>query len=59
MEPVVRLCRNIMDGNTEAVFKMLGHLEIELKAEEKQLKGKDLLRTFFKNGSTLLMHFLK
>jgi hypothetical protein len=37
MEPVVRLCRNIMDGNKEAVWKMLVHLEINLKSEEKEL----------------------
>lgn len=35
MEPVIRLCRNIMDGNKDAVFKMLNVLEINLKAEEK------------------------
>jgi len=37
MEPVIRLCRNIMEGNKEAVWKMLTHLEIELKNDEKEM----------------------
>jgi hypothetical protein len=36
MEPIIRLCRNIMDGNKDAVWKMLNHLEIVLKHEEKE-----------------------
>lgn len=47
MEPVIRLCRNIMDNNREAVFKMLGHLEITLKTEEKELAGKLLFKNVF------------
>lgn len=47
MEPVVRLCRNIMEDNKEAVWKMLTHLEITLKNEEKEMKGKDLLKAVF------------
>jgi elongation factor 2 len=47
MEPVIRLCRNIMEGNKEAVFKMLGHLEIVLKTDEKEKQGKDLFRCVF------------
>jgi len=47
MEPVIRLCRNIMDGNKEAVWKMLTHLEINLKSEEKQLEGKPLFKLVF------------
>ena len=35
MEPIIRLCRNIMDGNKEAVWKMLERLEITLKEEDK------------------------
>jgi hypothetical protein len=37
MEPVIRLCRNIMEGNKEAVWKMLTHLEIVLKNEEREM----------------------
>ena len=47
MEPVIRLCRNIMDNNKEAVWKMLTHLEIVLKTEEKQLEGKPLFKLVF------------
>ncbi len=47
MEPVIRLCRNIMDNNREAVDKMLGHLNITLKSEEKELQGKPLFKDIF------------
>jgi elongation factor 2 len=47
MEPVIRLCRNIMDGNKEAVDKMLTHLEIVLKTDEKELTGKALFKNVF------------
>lgn len=33
MEPIVRLCRNIMDNNRDAVWKMLGTLDISLTSE--------------------------
>jgi len=47
MEPVIRLCRNIMDGNREAVFKMLNTLEITLKTDEQEKQGKDLFKCVF------------
>ena len=47
MEPVIRLCRNCMEGNNEAVDKMLQTLEITLKNEEKELKGKDKMKCVF------------
>ena len=47
MEPIIRLCRNIMDDNKEAVFKMLTHLEINLKPDEKEKQGKDLFKCVF------------
>jgi elongation factor 2 len=47
MDPVVKLCRNIMDGNKEAVFKMLTSLEINLKPEEKERVGKELFKCVF------------
>jgi elongation factor 2 len=37
MEPVIRLCKATMNGETEKYEKMLGTLEIVLKAEEKTL----------------------
>ncbi|CDW85404.1 elongation factor 2 [Stylonychia lemnae] len=47
MEPIVRLCRNIMDNNKEAVWKMLTHLEINLKPEDREKQGKDLFKAVF------------
>jgi elongation factor 2 len=47
MEPIIRLCRNIMDGNKEAVYKMLAHLEITLKTDEKEMVGKPLFKLVF------------
>lgn len=47
MEPIIRLCRNIMDNNREAVYKMLTHLEINLKPEDKEKQGKDLFKAVF------------
>lgn len=47
MEPVIRLTRNIFDNNKEAVFKMLNHLEITLKTEEKELELKPLFKCVF------------
>jgi elongation factor 2 len=47
MEPVIRLCRNTMDGNLEAVEKMLVHLDIKLKPDERELKGKLLMKCVF------------
>jgi elongation factor 2 len=47
MEPVVRLCKNIMENNKEAVWKMLTHLEIILKPEEREMQGKDLFKNVF------------
>ena len=47
MEPVIRLCRNIMDGNKEAINKMLTTLEINLKTEDKEKQGKDLFKCVF------------
>jgi len=47
MEPVIRLCRNIMENNKEAVWKMLAHLEIVLKNEDKEKQGKELFKLVF------------
>ena len=34
MRPVIQLCRNIMNGNLDAVWKMLETLNIVLKPDE-------------------------
>jgi len=47
MEPVIRLCRATMNGETEKVDKMLKTLEIHLKSEERQLQGKHLMKNVF------------
>lgn len=47
MEPIIRLCKNIMDNNKEAVLKMLTTLEINLKTEDKDKQGKDLFKAVF------------
>lgn len=47
MEPIVRLCRNIMDNNRDAVWKMCNSLEVVLKPEDKEKQGKDLLKAVF------------
>lgn len=47
MEPIIRLCKNAMENNKEAVWKMLGHLEITLKTDEKELEGKALFKLIF------------
>jgi len=45
MEPVIKVCCSIMDGNTEQMTKLLDSLQITLTTTEAQLKGKDLLKT--------------
>ena len=47
MTPVTQLARNIMDGNKEKVWKMLGSLNINLKTEEKEKEGKQLFKCVF------------
>jgi len=44
MRPVITLIRNVMDGKLDTVWKMLDTLEIFLKAEEKELRGKLLMK---------------
>ena len=47
MRPVIQLCRNIMNGNLDAVWKMLETLNITLKHEEKEKRLKDLFKCVF------------
>jgi elongation factor 2 len=44
MEPVIKMARSIMEGNTEQMNKMLTSLNLSLPSEEKDLKGKALLK---------------
>merc|ERR1711935_1193873 len=47
MEPVIRLCRATMNGETEKWEKMIGNLGIKLSNEERQLQGKHLMKNVF------------
>jgi len=47
MRPVIQLCRNIMNGNLDAVWKMLETLGISLKNEEREKRMKDLFKCVF------------
>jgi elongation factor 2 len=44
MEPIIKLTRSIMDGNEDQMKKMLSTIEVALTSEEKDLKGKHLLK---------------
>jgi len=45
MDPICKLCQNIIDGNEEAYHKMLKTLDLELSQEDKLLSGKQLLKS--------------
>ena len=45
MEPIIKLARSIIEGNTEQTEKMMKSIKIELKSEEKDFTGKLLLKT--------------
>jgi elongation factor 2 len=47
MEPVIRLCRATMNGETEKIDKMLKTLEIAMKSAERELVGKHLMKNVF------------
>jgi len=47
VRPVIQLCRNIMNGNLDAVWKMLETLGINLKADEKDKRMKDLFKCIY------------
>ena len=47
MRPILQLSRNIMGGNLDAVWKMLEGLGINLKADERERRLKDLFKCVF------------
>jgi elongation factor 2 len=47
MEPVIRLCRASMKGEWDKIDKMLGTIEVTLKADERNLEGKHLMKNIF------------
>jgi elongation factor 2 len=44
MDPICKLCQNIIDGNVEGYLKMLKVLDLELTQDDKLLSGKQLLK---------------
>jgi len=47
MKPIIMLVRNCMDGNMDAVFKMVESLQLTMKTDEKEKRGKDLFKCVF------------
>jgi elongation factor 2 len=47
MEPVIRLCRASMNNEMDKVDKMLKTIEVTLKADERGLQGKHLMKNIF------------
>lgn len=45
MEPIIKLAKSIIEGNTEQTEKMMKAIKIELKNDEKDFVGKQLLKT--------------
>jgi len=48
IDPITKICTNIMESKDETVDKVLNALEINLTAEEKILNPKDKLRSVLK-----------
>ena len=44
LEPIIKLCRTVMDGEKDQMNKILKTLEINLKQEESLKQGKELLK---------------
>jgi len=44
MEPIIKLARAIIEGNTEQMDKMMKSVGVALKSEEKEITGKALLK---------------
>jgi elongation factor 2 len=47
MAPVIRMCRASMNNEWDKIDKMLPNLGINLKADEKKLQGKHLMKNIF------------
>jgi len=44
MEPIIKLARSIIEGNTEQMDKMMKSVGVALKSDEKEITGKQLLK---------------
>jgi elongation factor 2 len=47
MKPIISLCRSCMEGKVDSVQTVLESLNITLKPEEKEKRGKDLFKSVF------------
>lgn len=47
MDPIIKLMKKIMEGNKEAVYKIIEKLGVTITNEEKEQEGKDLMKTIF------------
>lgn len=57
----MKLMKNIMDDNKEAVFKMVNALGIKLDSDEKELTRKNLIKAIFMkwlNAGEVLMEMI-
>lgn len=48
MEPIIRLCRCCMQGDNEAVNKIVSRLDIQLNNDEESMTGKQKLKLIMK-----------
>ena len=44
MQPIINLIRLVMDGKIEKVFEMLKQIDVELNTEQRERRGKDLMK---------------
>lgn len=61
MDPIIKLMKNIMQDNREAVFKMITALGIKLESREKEFTGKNLVKAVFMkwlNAGDVLMEMI-
>ncbi len=59
MDPIMKLVKNIMENNKEAVFKICNALKIHLSREEQTYEEKDLLKAVFMKWLNLAVALLE
>jgi elongation factor 2 len=47
MEPIIKLTKTILEGTEEQIEKSIGQIDVHLTKQEKELKGKALMRAVF------------
>lgn len=61
MDPIIKMMKNAMEGNIEAVSKMTTALNIQLDAKEREYSGKSLVKAIFMkwlNAGDVLMEMI-